>query len=429
MLLLQQEASVQHATQAASEARTESHCSADSLIRPASLPLFVCSSLNSLRASNQSFVTFHEYSSKSYDQITSLHASRVQRLNRLRESLTEIFLRIRQLRIQLHARLPGLQPWVEDEEAEQRELDALKETLRLEEEEAAKASQTPLRMEHSRTPLLAASEGEGFMQPASAAPSAASTPTSTLSDSRSAADAASPHASIQCSNEHAVDAPMPPPTDAELTGSVLPSVNSFMLVDSTMPRVSSSSCVQVALPDSASHLLAPIRDAVPASLLFHHPTDATYAGRVQRLHLTLLTKLDVEQLPRVRQVAASLSPLPLTLVPSQLRFISGAACDSVVVSLDASAALRECVERLADKSVPLAHWLPHVTLAYVHRGQGVVAVKQLSGKIAQMPPIHFTCSELEFVSCQGEIEKLPCGTGNGSASSPPSAPAAQPPHQ
>ena len=94
---------------------------------------FPCSSsLASLRSSNQSFVAFQDYAANSYDKIVSLHSSRVAKLERLRESLTDIFVRIRQIRMQLHVRTPGLGPYVEDEEAEQEEIEQLKEILKAE---------------------------------------------------------------------------------------------------------------------------------------------------------------------------------------------------------------------------------------------------------------------------------------------------------
>lgn len=96
----------------------------------------------SMRASNQALVAFQEYSSRSFDQITTVHASRVAQIERLRVSLTDIFVRIRQLRMQLHVRTPGLGPYVEDEDAEQREIDELKRII-AEEEAAAAAAATP----------------------------------------------------------------------------------------------------------------------------------------------------------------------------------------------------------------------------------------------------------------------------------------------
>lgn len=92
-------------------------------------------SIAALRASNQSLVAFQEYSSRSFDQISGVHAQRVAKIERLRVSLTDIFVRIRQLRMQLHVRTPGLGPYVEDEDAEQREIEQLKRTIA--EEEAA----------------------------------------------------------------------------------------------------------------------------------------------------------------------------------------------------------------------------------------------------------------------------------------------------
>lgn len=95
-------------------------------------------SLASLRASSASLVAFEEYAAKSFEQINSIRAQRIGKIQKLRESLTDLFLRIRQVRIQLHGRTAGLDPYVDDEEAEHEEIEQLKRTLI--EEEAAEAA-------------------------------------------------------------------------------------------------------------------------------------------------------------------------------------------------------------------------------------------------------------------------------------------------
>lgn len=62
-----------------------------------------------------------------------LHAQRVTKISRMRDNLTDIFLRLRRVRMQLHARTPGLGPYVEDEAAEEAEIEQLKATLEAEE--------------------------------------------------------------------------------------------------------------------------------------------------------------------------------------------------------------------------------------------------------------------------------------------------------
>jgi hypothetical protein len=93
--------------------------------------------LASLRASNARFVTFAEYASRSYDSLSSLHATRVGRVRALRDALMDIFVRVRHLRMRLHERAPGANAYREDEEQEAAEVEQLKLDLLEEERQAA----------------------------------------------------------------------------------------------------------------------------------------------------------------------------------------------------------------------------------------------------------------------------------------------------
>jgi len=93
--------------------------------------------LASLRASNARFVAFAEYASRSYDALSSVHASRVSQVRSLRDSLMDIFVRVRHLRMRLHERVPGdaRGAYREDEDEEAAEVEQLKRDLIREQEE------------------------------------------------------------------------------------------------------------------------------------------------------------------------------------------------------------------------------------------------------------------------------------------------------
>lgn len=118
-------------------------------------------SLASLRQSNHNFVVFQEYASRSLDNIHSLHNHRVARVRALRDSLMDVFVRVRHLRMQLaerpgggalqsSTRGSGAQTPLDPEEAEHAEIEQLKLELRAEEEQR--------RMERAKAAEAAAQE-------------------------------------------------------------------------------------------------------------------------------------------------------------------------------------------------------------------------------------------------------------------------------
>lgn len=130
--------------------------------------------LHSLRTSNAALLAFQDYSARSLDSISSLHASRVASIRTLRDSLMDIFVRVRHLRMQLAERrtaralalgeLDSLPPQrrgeAEEEAAEHEEIEQLKRELALEAEqlEAARrrAAQTQEEIEEQTAAMAGA---------------------------------------------------------------------------------------------------------------------------------------------------------------------------------------------------------------------------------------------------------------------------------
>lgn len=325
-----------------------------------------------------------------------MHSQRIARIERLRESLTDVFVRIRQLRMQLHVRTPGLGAYVEDEEAEMKEIEDLKLTLIEEEaEEERRRKEAELELEQAQQRNANSNLPTGFVDHDTSLPYAESMPNSlptSPAGTLAGISAVSSPAGLGLGSSSASPAAAPPVSD-------FPPV-------APMPLLFERCSLTIPLPNGAAGSLHLLTAAIPDQSLFYSQTDSSIAGRVKHLNIPIFAQLDVAaDLSRLQMALASLPPCSVTLLPAKLRALPQKECEAILMEVQLTPELDALLTLVAATGQRPARWQPHCPLAYVKPGLASPTIKLLQS-LVKAPALQFIASDYEFVHRDGSIDQL-----------------------